>query len=109
MNIILFGPPGAGKGTQSKNLVKKLNGFQISTGDILRNEIKNNTNIGMEIINDMNNGKFVTDEIVNKLITNFVFDPNKKNRLIFDGYPSCLLYTSPSPRDRQKSRMPSSA
>ena len=80
MNIILFGPPGAGKGTQSKNLVKKLNGFQISTGDILRNEIKNKTNIGMEIINDMNNGKFVTDEIVNKLITNFVFDPNKKNR-----------------------------
>tara|TARA_A100001234_G_C12464072_1_gene316441 strand:- start:50 stop:613 length:564 start_codon:yes stop_codon:yes gene_type:complete len=90
VNIILFGPPGAGKGTQSKNLVKKLNGFQISTGDILRNEIKNNTNIGKEIINDMNNGKFVTDEIVNKLITTFVFDPNKKNRLIFDGYPRTL-------------------
>ena len=87
MNIILFGPPGAGKGTQSKYLVKKLNGFQISTGDILREEIKNNTIIGKEIINDMNDGKFVSDEIVNKLIKSFVFDLEKKNRLIFDGYP----------------------
>ena len=90
MNIILFGPPGAGKGTQSKFLVKKLNGFQISTGDILRKEIKNNSIIGKEIINDMNNGKFVSDEIVNKLIMSFIFDPEKKNRLIFDGYPRTL-------------------
>ena len=90
MNIILFGPPGAGKGTQSKFLVKKLNGFQISTGDILRKEIKNNSIIGKEIINDMNNGKFVSDEIVNKLIMSFIFDPDKKNRLIFDGYPRTL-------------------
>ena len=90
MNIILFGPPGAGKGTQSKYLVKKLNGFQISTGDILRKEIKNNTIIGKEIINDMNKGKFVSDEIVNKLIKSFIFDSDKKNRLIFDGYPRTL-------------------
>jgi len=90
VNIILFGPPGAGKGTQSKFLVKKLNGFQISTGDILRKEIKNNSIIGKEIINDMNNGKFVSDEIVNKLIKSFIFDPDKKNRLIFDGYPRTL-------------------
>ena len=68
MNIILFGPPGAGKGTQAKHLVKKLNGFQISTGEILRNEIKNNTEIGKVIINDMDNGRFVNDEIVNTLI-----------------------------------------
>ena len=90
MNIILFGPPGAGKGTQSKYLVEKLNGFQISTGDILRKEITNNTIIGKEITNDMNNGKFVSDEIVNKLIKCFIFDPDKKNRLIFDGYPRTL-------------------
>ena len=90
MNIILFGPPGAGKGTQSKFLVKKLNGFQISTGDILRKEITNNTIIGKEITNDMNNGKFVSDEIVNKLIKSFIFDSDKKNRLIFDGYPRTL-------------------
>ena len=90
MNIILFGPPGAGKGTQAKYLVKKINGFQISTGDMLRDEIQKNSNIGKKIINDMNDGKFVSDEIVNKLIENLIFDPNKKNRLIFDGYPRTL-------------------
>ena len=78
MNIILFGPPGAGKGTQSKYLVKKLSGFQISTGDMLRNEIQNNSDIGKKIINDMNDGKFVSDEIVNSLIKNVVFDSEKK-------------------------------
>ncbi len=90
MNIILFGPPGAGKGTQAKHLVKKINGFQISTGDILRDEIKKDTDIGKKIINDMNDGKFVSDEIVNNLISNIIFDPLKKNRLIFDGYPRSL-------------------
>ena len=90
MNIILFGPPGAGKGTQAKHLVKKINGFQISTGDILRDEIKKDTDIGKKIINDMNNGKFVSDEIVNNLISNIIFDPLKKNKLIFDGYPRSL-------------------
>ena len=78
MNIILFGPPGAGKGTQAKYLVKKLDGFQISTGDILRNEIKNNSEIGKKIINDMNDGKFVNDEIVNNLIKKLIFDIKKK-------------------------------
>ena len=90
MNIILFGPPGAGKGTQAKYLVKKLKGFQISTGDMLRNEIKKDSDIGKRIINDMDNGKFVSDEIVDVLIKDFVFDPQKKNKLIFDGYPRSL-------------------
>ena len=78
MNIILFGPPGAGKGTQAKYLVKKINGFQISTGDILRDEIKKDTDIGKKIINDMNDGKFVSDDIVNKLIENLISHPQKK-------------------------------
>ena len=90
MNIILFGPPGAGKGTQSKYLVKKLNAFQISTGDLLREEINKNSDIGKAIINDMNDGNFVSDEIVNKLIEKLVFDPQKMNKLIFDGYPRSL-------------------
>ena len=90
MNIVLFGPPGAGKGTQAKYLVKKLNSFQISTGELLREEIYKNSDIGKKITNDMKNGKFVSDEIVNKLIENLVSDPQKKNRLIFDGYPRSL-------------------
>jgi len=90
VNIILFGPPGAGKGTQAKYLVKKINGYQISTGDMLRDEIKKNSEIGQNIIHDMNDGKFISDEIVNKLIRTFVFDTKKKNKLIFDGYPRTL-------------------
>ena len=90
MNLILFGPPGAGKGTQAKHLVKKLNGFQISTGDMLREEIQNDTEIGKRIIKDMNDGKFVNDDIVNKLIRNATLDPLKKGKLIFDGYPRSL-------------------
>ncbi len=90
MNIILFGPPGAGKGTQAKYLVNKLNGFQISTGEMLRDEIKKDTEIGKKIINDMNDGKFVNDDIVNNLISNVISDPKKKGKLIFDGYPRSL-------------------
>ena len=90
MNIILFGPPGAGKGTQAKYLVNKLNAFQISTGDLLREEINKDSDIGKKIINDMNDGKFVNDEIVNQLIENLISDPTKKNKLIFDGYPRSL-------------------
>ena len=90
MNLILFGPPGAGKGTQAKYLVKKLNSFQISTGDMLREEIQKNTEIGKKIVNNMNDGKFVSDEIVNTLIESALFDPQKKNKLIFDGYPRSL-------------------
>jgi adenylate kinase len=90
VNIILFGPPGAGKGTQSKHLVSKLNSFQISTGDILRDEIEKNSEIGKKIINDMNEGRFVSDEIVNKLIEKLIYDPQKKDKFIFDGYPRSL-------------------
>ena len=90
MNIILFGPPGAGKGTQSKYLVNKLKAFQISTGDLLREEIKKNSEIGKLITNDMKDGKFISDEIVNNLVENLVSDPKKKSNLIFDGYPRSL-------------------
>ena len=90
MNIILFGPPGAGKGTQSRYLLKKLNCFQVSTGDMLRDEIAKNSEIGKEITNSMNQGKFVNDEIVNNLIKNILFDTQKNGKLIFDGYPRSI-------------------
>ena len=90
MNVIIFGPPGAGKGTQSQNIVKKFKLFQVSTGDLLRSEIKKKSEIGKEIEEIISRGDFATDEIVNKLIKNIIFDPQKKNKLIFDGYPRSL-------------------
>ena len=90
MNVIIFGPPGAGKGTQSQYIVKKFHLFQVSTGDLLRSEIKNKSEIGKEIEEIISKGDFATDDIVNKLIRNVIFDPNKKNKLIFDGYPRSL-------------------
>ncbi len=90
MNVIIFGPPGAGKGTQSNNIVTKFNLHQVSTGDLLRNEVKNKTDIGRDIENIISKGDFATDEIVNELIKKIVYDPQKKNKLIFDGYPRSL-------------------
>ena len=90
MNVIIFGPPGAGKGTQAINIVNKFNLFQVSTGDLLRSEVKNKTNVGKDIENIISKGDFATDEIVNDLIKKIVFDPQKQNKLIFDGYPRSL-------------------
>ena len=87
MNIILFGPPGAGKGTQSQNIVKKFKLHQLSTGDLLRNEIKNKTKIGKKIEQIISQGDFASDDIVNKLLKNFITNPLYRNRIIFDGYP----------------------
>ena len=90
MNVVIFGPPGAGKGTQAQNIVKKFNLYQVSTGDLLRTEIKNKSEIGKEIDEIISKGDFATDDIVNKLIANIIIDPKKKNKLIFDGYPRSL-------------------
>ena len=90
MNVIIFGAPGSGKGTQSQNIVKKFNLHQVSTGDLLRTEIKNKSEIGKEIEEIISKGGFATDDIVNKLIKNIIFDSKKKNKLIFDGYPRSL-------------------
>jgi len=90
VNIILFGPPGAGKGTQAKYLVEKFKLFHVSTGDLLRNEIKKKSDIGKKIVNEMNDGKFVSDDIVNELIKDIVLDPQKKENFIFDGYPRSI-------------------
>ena len=87
MNLVIFGPPGAGKGTQSKFIVKKYNLFQLSTGELLRNEIKNKTELGNQISSIMNSGNLVSDQIASDLIEKFISDLNYKNRLIFDGFP----------------------
>ena len=87
MNVIIFGPPGAGKGTQAQNLVKKFNLCQLSTGDLLRSEIKKKTEIGKKIEQIIAQGDFVTDDIVNELLKKFITNYNYRNKIIFDGYP----------------------
>ena len=87
MNIILFGPPGAGKGTQSDNLVKDLNLYKISTGNLLREEVKKKSAIGIKIESILDQGKLVLDDIINDLIESILSNKGYSNRLIFDGYP----------------------
>ena len=87
MNIVIFGPPGAGKGTQSNLIVKKFNLHQLSTGEILRKEIRNKTKLGNKISTIINNGNLVSDSIVGNLIEKYISNDLYKNKLIFDGYP----------------------
>ena len=90
MNLIIFGPPGAGKGTQSKFIVKNFNMFQLSTGEFLRNEIAKNTTVGKKISSIINTGSLVSDDIVSNLIEKIISNKKYNNKIIFDGYPRSL-------------------
>ena len=87
MNIVLFGAPGAGKGTQAKELIKKYEIPQISTGDILRAAIANKTPLGLEAKKLMDEGKLVSDEIVNGLVEARLQEDDCKKGFILDGFP----------------------
>jgi len=87
VNIILFGPPGAGKGTQAQFIVKKHNYFQLSTGNLLRAEVKSKTSLGAEIESLISNGKFASNETVNALLRQSIMNLKFRDRIIFDGYP----------------------
>jgi adenylate kinase len=90
LNLILFGPPGSGKGTQAENLKKKYNLVHISTGDLLRQEIKEQTALGMKARNLMDQGLLVPDDIMIEMISNKL-DANKQaNGIIFDGFPRTI-------------------
>ena len=91
MNIVIFGPPGAGKGTQSNFIVNKFNLHQLSTGELLRKEIKDKTELGLKISTIINSGNLVSDDIVGKLIEDYILNKDYKSRLIFDGYPRNLV------------------
>ena len=87
VNLLIFGPPGAGKGTQAQYIAKKFNLYQLSMGDLLRKEIKNKTKIGKKIDQIIAQGEFAEDEIVNTLLKTVITNPSFRNRIIFDGYP----------------------
>ena len=90
MNLVIFGPPGAGKGTQSKFITEKYNMYQLSTGEFLRKEISEQTIIGKKISSVINSGALVSDKIVSDLIEKIISDGQYKSRIIFDGYPRNL-------------------
>ena len=90
MNIILFGPPGAGKGTQADNIIKNFSLYKISTGDLLRKEIEKKTDLGMKIKSEIDHGLLVSDDIINDLIIKILSNKKSFDDLIFDGYPRNL-------------------
>jgi len=87
VNIILLGSPGSGKGTQAQKISEKFKLTQISTGELLRNEIIDKTDIGKEIEHSISKGGFATDDIVNRLLKKITTNTNFRNKIIFDGYP----------------------
>ena len=90
MKLILLGPPGAGKGTQAELISKKLNIPHISTGDILRESIRNNTSLGEQAKKIMDQGNLVSDEIILGIIKERVSLRDCKDGFLFDGFPRLL-------------------
>ena len=90
MNIILFGAPGAGKGTQANFLINEFDIKQISTGDMLRDSVKRKTELGKQVESIMANGDLVPDNIIFSLITERLNDKDIKKGFIFDGFPRNL-------------------
>ncbi len=90
MNVIILGSPGSGKGTQSQNVIKIFNLHQVSTGDLLRKEIKEKTEIGKKVEQIISQGDFASDDIVNKLLKRAITNHDYRNKIIFDGYPRTL-------------------
>lgn len=87
LNLVLFGPPGAGKGTQSEKLIEKYQLIHLSTGDILRSEIKQGTSLGLEAKKLMDQGILVPDQVVISMIESKVDTNRQANGFIFDGFP----------------------
>ena len=87
INIVLFGPPGSGKGTQAQNLIEKFNLKQISTGDLFRYNMKNGTELGKLAKSYIDKGELVPDQVTTDMLIDEVKKPTDTNGFIFDGYP----------------------
>jgi len=90
LNIILFGPPGAGKGTQSSRLIQKYGLVHLSTGDVFRYNINNETELGLMAKRYIEQGKLVPDEVTNNMVKDFIQRNSNSNGFIFDGYPRTI-------------------
>jgi adenylate kinase len=90
VNVILFGPPGSGKGTQAKMLEEKFGLIQISTGDLFRYELGNNTSLGQKARAYMDKGQLVPDEVTIAMLKNKISQYPKSNGFIFDGFPRTI-------------------
>ena len=90
LNIVLFGPPGAGKGTQSEKIIKKYNLVPIATGDLFRLHLKNNTELGITAKEYMNRGNLVPDEIVINMVEDKINKSQNAIGFIFDGFPRTI-------------------
>ena len=93
INIVLFGPPGSGKGTQAQNLIQKFNLKQISTGDLFRHKIKNETELGKLAKSYMDKGELVPDQVTIDMLTDELKKPTDAKGFIFDGFPRTAFQT----------------
>lgn len=90
INIVLFGPPGAGKGTQAELLKKKYNLIHLSTGEVIRDQIEKKTPLGLQADAQMQGGALASDELVIGIINSFISDQPHSNGVIYDGFPRTL-------------------
>lgn len=90
LNLILFGPPGSGKGTQAEKLKEKYNLLHLSTGEVIRNEIKSGSELGLRAVKQMEGGGLASDELVCGIIGNYIKNNTDANGVIYDGFPRTL-------------------
>ncbi|WP_315055952.1 adenylate kinase [Chryseobacterium indoltheticum] len=93
INIVLFGPPGSGKGTQAQNLIEKFNLKQISTGDLFRFNMKNDTELGKLAKSYIDKGELVPDQVTTDMLIDEIRKPSDAAGFIFDGYPRTAVQT----------------